>query len=47
MMMIKDFKENINNTLKEIRESTGKQIEALKEKIHKSLKNYRKTQQNR
>jgi hypothetical protein len=30
-MMIEDFKENINNSLKEIQENTGKQLEALKE----------------
>jgi chromosome segregation ATPase len=37
MMMIKDFKKNINNSSKEIQENTGKQVEALKEK-KKSLK---------
>jgi hypothetical protein len=31
MMMIEDFKKDINNSLKEIQENTGKQIEALKE----------------
>ena len=33
-----DFKKDINNSLKEIHENTGKQIEALKEKTQKSLK---------
>jgi hypothetical protein len=37
------FKEDINNSLKEIQESTGKQVDTLKEKT-KSLKKYRKTQ---
>jgi hypothetical protein len=31
MMMIEDFKTDINNTIKEIQESTGKQEEVLKE----------------
>jgi gas vesicle protein len=47
MMMIEDFKKDINNSLKEIQENTGKQLEALKEEIKKPLKNYRKTQTNR
>jgi hypothetical protein len=29
--MIDDFKKDINNSFKEIEESTGKQLEALKE----------------
>jgi hypothetical protein len=33
MMMMKDFKKDINNSLKEIQENTGKQLEALKEDI--------------
>ena len=32
MMMIEDFKKDINNTLKEIQEKTGKKVEVLKEK---------------
>jgi hypothetical protein len=44
MMMIEDFKKVINNSLKEIQENTGKQLEALKRKHKKPLKNYRKTQ---
>ena len=47
MMMIEDFKKDINNSLKEIQENTGKQLEALKEETQKSIKNYRKTQSNR
>jgi F0F1-type ATP synthase membrane subunit b/b' len=38
MMMIEDFKKDINNSLKEIHENTGKQLEALKEETQKSLK---------
>jgi DNA repair ATPase RecN len=38
MMMIEDFKEDINHSLKEIQENTGKQLEALKEETQKSLK---------
>jgi esterase/lipase len=37
MMMIEDFKD-INNSLKEIQETTGKRIECLKEETQKSLK---------
>ena len=38
MMMIEDFKKNMNNSLKEIQENTGKQVEALKEEMKNSLK---------
>jgi hypothetical protein len=38
MMMIEDFKKDINNSLKEIQDNTGKQVEALKEETQKSLK---------
>jgi DNA repair exonuclease SbcCD ATPase subunit len=38
MMMIEDFKKDINNSLKEIQENTHKQLEALKEETQKSLK---------
>jgi hypothetical protein len=31
MMMMEDYKKDINNSLKEIQENTGKQVEALKE----------------
>jgi hypothetical protein len=41
LMKIREFsKENINNSLKEIQENTGKQIEAYKEETN-SLKKYR------
>jgi hypothetical protein len=38
MMMIEEFKKDINNPLKEIQENTGKQVEDLKEETQKSLK---------
>ena len=38
MMMIEDFRKDINNSLLKIQESTGKQVEALKEETQKSLK---------
>jgi chromosome segregation ATPase len=38
MMMIEDFKKDINNSLKEIQENTGKQIKALNEEAQKSFK---------
>jgi hypothetical protein len=36
MMMIEDFKKDINNSLKETHENTGKQVETLKEKKNKN-----------
>jgi hypothetical protein len=38
MKMIEDLKEDINNSLKEIQENTGKQVEFFKEVTHTSLK---------
>jgi hypothetical protein len=38
MMLIEDFKRDITNSLKELKENTGKQVEALKDKAQKSLK---------
>jgi predicted RNase H-like nuclease (RuvC/YqgF family) len=38
MTMIEDFKEDINNSLKEIQENTGKQLEPLKEETQEFLK---------
>jgi hypothetical protein len=38
MMVLEDFKKDINNSLKEIQENTDKQLEVLKEETHKSLK---------
>jgi hypothetical protein len=39
MMLIENFKKDINNSLKEIQENTGKQVdEAHKEETQKSLK---------
>jgi uncharacterized coiled-coil protein SlyX len=38
MMVIEDYKKDINNSLKEIQENTTKQLEALREETEKSLK---------
>jgi len=38
--MIEDRKKNINNSLKETQENTGKQVETLKEETKDSIKNY-------
>jgi hypothetical protein len=38
VQLIESFKEDVNNSLKEIQENTGKQVEALKEGTNKSLK---------
>jgi vacuolar-type H+-ATPase subunit E/Vma4 len=37
MMMAEDIKKDFNNSLKEIRENTAKQVEDLKEEAQKSL----------
>ena len=42
MIVIENFKDT-NNSLKEMQENTGKQLEALKEEQKNPLKNYRKT----
>jgi hypothetical protein len=36
MMQIEDFKKDIDNSLKEIQENTGKHVDALKEETQKS-----------
>ena len=38
MMMMEDFKKEINNSLKEIQENTGKQLEVLREETQKPLR---------
>jgi hypothetical protein len=38
MTMKEDFKKGISNSIKEIEENTGKQVESLKEETQKSLK---------
>jgi hypothetical protein len=38
MMMIEDIKKDINNSLKEIQENTGKQPKAIKEETQRSFK---------
>jgi hypothetical protein len=35
MMLVEHFEKNINNSLKEIQESTGEQVEILKEETQK------------
>jgi hypothetical protein len=42
MMLIENFKKDINNSLKEIQENTGKQVEDLKKETQKSLKELQK-----
>jgi hypothetical protein len=42
MNIIESSKEDINNSLKEIQENTGKQVDALKEETNKSLKEIQK-----
>ena len=37
--MVEDLKKNINISSKDKQKNTGKQVEALKEESHKSLKN--------
>jgi hypothetical protein len=44
MMVIEDFKKDINNSLKEMQKNTGKQLEALKEETKNPVK---KIQSNR
>ena len=38
MKIVESFKEDTNNSLKEIQENTGKQVETLKEETNKFLK---------
>ena len=48
LMMIEDDKKDINNSLRELQEGTGKQLEDFKEESQKiALKNYSKTYPNR
>ena len=42
MMMMEEFEKDINNSLKEVQENTGKQVETLKEETQKSLKELQK-----
>jgi hypothetical protein len=37
-MLVEDFKKGIDNSLKEIKENTAKQVEVLKKEVQKSLK---------
>jgi dGTP triphosphohydrolase len=43
MMVVEDFKKDINNSLKEIQENTAKQVEDLKEETQISLKELENT----
>ena len=45
-MLIENFKD-MNNSLKEIQETTSKQVEALKVETQNSLKELQETQSNR
>jgi hypothetical protein len=47
MMIIEDFKKDINNSLREIQKNMGKQVEVLKSKHKNPLNIYRKTQTSR
>jgi hypothetical protein len=38
MMLVEDFKKDINNSPKETQENMAKQVEGLKEEVQKSLK---------
>jgi uncharacterized protein YukE len=38
MIIMEDYKKDINNSLKELQEKTGKQVESLKEDTQKSFK---------
>jgi gas vesicle protein len=38
MMLVEDVKKGINNSLKEMKENTAKQVEVLKEEAQKSLR---------
>jgi chromosome segregation ATPase len=40
MMLVENFKTDINNSLKEIQENTAKQVEGLKEEAQKFLKEF-------
>jgi hypothetical protein len=45
-MLIENLKKDINNSLKEIQEKAGKQVDTLKRKHKNPLKIYKKTQPN-
>jgi hypothetical protein len=47
MMLVEDFKKDINNSLKEIQVNTAKQVEVLKEETQKSLKELQENTTNR
>ena len=41
-MMVEVFKKDMDNSLREIQENTGKQVESLKEETYKSLTDIQK-----
>ena len=43
MMLIEDFKKDINNSLKETQENMNNQVEALKKETQRSLKEIQET----
>jgi gas vesicle protein len=47
MMLVEDFKKEINNSLKKIQENMAKQVEGLKEETQKSLKELQENTTNR
>jgi hypothetical protein len=47
MMLVEDFKKDINNSSKEIQENSAKQVEALKKETQKSLKELQNKQTNK
>jgi flagellar motility protein MotE (MotC chaperone) len=47
MKVIGNFKQGINNSLKEIQKNKGKQVESLIEETHKFLKEIQKNTSNR
>ena len=47
MMLIEDFKKDINNSLEKIQENRFKRERVLKRKHKNPFKNYKKTQPNR
>ena len=44
MKITESFKEDINNSLKEIQENKGTQVESLQQETNKSLKGMQETQ---
>ena len=47
MMLVEDFKKQINKSLKELQENTAKQLEVFKEEKQESLKELQENTRNR